>query len=141
MADIVIVSGYFNPLHKGHLEYFEEAKTYSHELWVIVNNDYQVDLKYKDKVFMDEDERVKIISSLKIVDRVFLSIDKDRSVCETLRNIIKSNPNDYFIFFNSGDVKEKCREEETCEELGIASIYGEKNKIQSSSWLTGIKTK
>ena len=37
----IIVSGYFNPLHKGHIEYFHNAKQYAEYLIVIVNNDYQ----------------------------------------------------------------------------------------------------
>ena len=69
----IIVSGYFNPLHKGHIELFHNAKKKGNALFIIVNNDYQRGLKGS-KEFMSENERVLIISELKIVDKVFLSI-------------------------------------------------------------------
>ena len=74
----IIVSGYFNPLHKGHLELFEKAKGAGDQLWVIVNSDLQRELKGS-KIFMDENERFLIISALKNVDKVFISIDKDKT--------------------------------------------------------------
>ena len=82
----VIVSGYFNPLHKGHLEYLNHAKAIADKLIVIVNNDHQRELKGS-KEFQDEEERVIIISNLKAVDEVVLSVDQDRTVCETIRQI------------------------------------------------------
>ena len=85
---IVIVSGYFNPLHKGHIEYFNLAKSYGDKLLVIVNNDIQRELKGSEE-FMLEKERSLIISELKVVDNVFLSIDTDRSVVKTLSNIVQ----------------------------------------------------
>ena len=69
----IIVSGYFNPLHKGHLELFEKAKEQGDALFVIVNNDHQRILKGSQE-FMLEDERVKIISALTVNDTVVLSI-------------------------------------------------------------------
>ncbi len=74
----IIVSGYFNPLHKGHIEYFRKAKSKGDELFVIINNDKQRRLKGS-KEFMKEDERIIIISELKLVNKVFLSIDKDKN--------------------------------------------------------------
>ena len=64
----IIVSGYFNPLHKGHLELFEKAKSAGDELWVIVNSDLQRTLKGS-KEFMDENERLIIVSAIKYVDK------------------------------------------------------------------------
>ena len=93
---IIAVSGYFDPIHIGHLEYLNEAKKLGDELHVIVNNDYQASLK-KGKSFMGQDDRLEIVKSLKVVDKVILSIDKDKSVRETL---IKVNPD---IFANGGD--------------------------------------
>ena len=74
----IIVSGYFNPLHIGHIEYFKIAKKNFDKLFVIVNNDYQRHLKGSNE-FMLEDERVEIIKALSITDKVYLSIDRDRS--------------------------------------------------------------
>ena len=59
----IIVSGYFNPIHKGHLEYFNNAKALADVLFVIVNSDFQRDLKGS-KAFQTEDERVFIVLSL-----------------------------------------------------------------------------
>ena len=85
----VAISGYFDPLHVGHLEYIELASKLGDHLTVIVNSDYQCKLK-KGKSFMPEDDRVRIIQALKPVDSAFLSVDLDSSVCESL-SIIKPN--------------------------------------------------
>ena len=74
----VIVSGYFNPIHKGHIEYFQKAKNMADMLFVIVNSDYQREIKAS-KPFQDESERLIIVGNIKAVDEVFLSIDKNRS--------------------------------------------------------------
>ena len=132
----VIVSGYFNPLHKGHLEYLNNAKAIADKLIVIVNNDNQRELKGS-KVFQDEEERVIIISNLKAVDEVVLSIDQDRTVCSTIRHISEKFGKEYELAFaNGGDQSnEIIPEVPVCEELGIALIDGLGEKIQSSSWL------
>lgn len=129
MEKIVCVSGYFNPLHCGHLEYFEKSKELGDKLIVIVNNDKQSILK-KGKSFMSEYERLKIIRSLRIVDMAVLSIDEDRSVCKTLESV---RPH---IFTNGGDqYNDLIPEKDICEKLGIKLIDGLGYKIQSSSWL------
>ena len=83
MVKIVAVSGYFDPIHVGHLEYLELAKQLGDRLVVIVNNNHQCVLK-KGKPFMDEADRMKIVEAIGIVDEVFLSIDKDKSVCASV---------------------------------------------------------
>ena len=82
----IIVSGYFNPLHKGHIEYFQNAKNYGDVLFVIVNNDYQRKLKGS-KEFMDEKGKFIIVDELKITDKTFLSIDNDRTVSKSIEKI------------------------------------------------------
>ena len=77
-SKVIIVSGYFNPIHKGHLEFFEKAKAAGDFLWVIVNSDLQRELKGS-KEFMDENERLIIVSAIKYVDRALISIDKDKT--------------------------------------------------------------
>ena len=84
MKKAIIVSGYFNPIHKGHLELFAKAKAQADELWVIVNSDLQRELKGS-KEFQLEDERLLIVNSLKMVDYAMISVDKDRTVCESIR--------------------------------------------------------
>ena len=132
----IIVSGYFNPLHKGHLEYLNNAKAIADKLIVIVNNDYQRELKGS-KVFQDEEERFVIVSNLKSVDEVVLSIDQDRTVCETIRHISEKFGKDCELAFaNGGDQSnESSPEAPICNELGINLIDGLGEKIQSSSWL------
>ena len=76
----IIVSGYFNPIHKGHLELFEMAKQNGDKLWVIVNSDKQRELKGSE-FFMDEDERLDIVKSIRYVDYALLSQDTDRTQC------------------------------------------------------------
>lgn len=145
---IAIASGYFNPVHKGHIELFERAKEIADKLIVIVNNDTQRKLKGS-KEFQSEDERCKIISSLKPVDGVLLSIDEDRTVIESLKllneryEIIKINtstsetPLEFkLIFINGGDqFSNTVAERDVCMEYGIYMIDGMGGKIQSSSWL------
>tara|TARA_Y100000766_G_C18803564_1_gene554310 strand:- start:82 stop:504 length:423 start_codon:yes stop_codon:yes gene_type:complete len=132
----IIVSGYFNPLHKGHLEYFEKAKSKGEELFVIVNSDYQRELKGSEK-FQDENERILIISHLKLVNKTILAIDKDRTVQETIKQIHAQYSNDYELFFaNGGDQNNNTIPEiAICKKLGIKLIDGLGDKIQSSSWL------
>lgn len=99
----IIISGYFNPIHKGHIEYFINAKANGDFLIVIVNSDYQRGLKGS-KEFQNEDERVFIVSNIKSVDKVFLSIDQDRTVCETIRLIHQQLFTDFELAFaNGGD--------------------------------------
>ena len=70
MKKAIIVSGYFNPIHKGHIEYFNNAKERGDKLIVIVNSDHQRALKGSAK-FQTEDERVFIVSNIKSVYEVF----------------------------------------------------------------------
>lgn len=129
MEKIVCVSGYFNPLHVGHIEYFEKSKKLGDKLVVIVNNDSQSFLK-KGSSFMKEQERLKIIRSLKIVDMAFLSIDEDRTVCKTLKCVMPH------IFANGGDqFNDNIPEKDICEKLKIQLVDGLGDKIQSSSIL------
>ena len=133
---VVIVSGYFNPIHKGHLEYFVNAKKQGDFLFVIVNNDTQRELKGS-REFQKEDERVTILEHIKEVNKVVLSIDSDRTVCKTLE-YLHSRFGEKFklIFANGGDqTNQSIPERLICENLGIDLIDGLGEKIQSSSWL------
>lgn len=125
---VVAVSGYFNPLHVGHLEMIEKAKKLGDKLVVIVNNDGQVKLKGS-VPFMHQQDRLKIVSALRDVDQVFLSIDKDKTVC---RSLAKLKPN---IFANGGDRKSigDVPEYPICQKLGIDMVDGLGKKIRASS--------
>jgi len=129
----VAVSGYFDPIHVGHLEYLKMAKQLGDSLVVIVNNNYQCALK-KGKPFMDENDRVEIVKALKFVDEVFLSVDNDRTVCKSLEAV---KPD---IFANGGDrATNEVPETSVCKKQNIKMIDGLGDKIRSSSDLTGLK--
>ena len=132
----IIVSGYFNPIHKGHIEYFNNAKSCGDELFVIVNNDIQRALKGS-KEFQTQEERVFIVENIKAVDKVFLAIDDDRTVCQTIKNIFDNHNNEYELAFaNGGDQNNNSIPEvPVCQKLGIVLIDGLGEKVQSSSWL------
>jgi cytidyltransferase-like protein len=138
-SKIVIVSGYFNPIHKGHLEYFIDAKSKGELLFVIVNSDFQRELKGS-KEFQKEDERLFIVQHIKEVDQAFLSIDKDRTVCKTVEMLYSQFGSTYELAFaNGGDQNNNSiPEAPICRALGIELIDGLGDKIQSSSWLLNL---
>ena len=118
----VAISGYFDPIHVGHLEYIKEARKLGDKLIVIVNNNHQCILK-KGKPFIDEKDRLIITSSLKDVDDVFLSIDKDKTVCKSLEQI---KPD---IFANGGDRKNyEIPESTICKAQTTIPLPTDKNK-------------
>ena len=135
-----IVSGYFDPLHVGHIEYFKMAKDLADELIVIVNNHDQCFLKKGDE-FMAEHDRLEIVYHLDMVDEAILSIDEDKSVRETIKMIQRFKPMDKLIFCNGGDRKvdeNNIFEYKICKELGIEMVDGLGEKIRSSSVFTGL---
>jgi D-beta-D-heptose 7-phosphate kinase/D-beta-D-heptose 1-phosphate adenosyltransferase len=132
----IIVSGYFNPIHKGHIEYFNNAKGLADELFVIVNSDAQREIKGS-KEFQKEEERLFIVQNIKAVDNAMISIDKDRTVCKSIRVLFETYSEKYQLgFANGGDQdNNSIPEAPICKELGIRLIDGLGSKIQSSSWL------
>ena len=140
MKKAVIVSGYFNPLHKGHLELFEKAKEVGDLLIVIVNNDKQREMKGS-QFFQDQEERIKIIRALSIVDMAWISVDKDSTQNATLKLMVdKFYGSMKLAFANGGDQNnDTIPEAEICKQFEIELIDGLGDKIQSSSWLLGEK--
>lgn len=133
-----IVSGYFNPLHKGHLEYIHAAKIQCDYLIVIVNNDAQVKLKGS-KPFMDQDHRRIILSHVRDVDQAIIAIDTEKTVCQTLLEIRKKYPEDDLEFYNSGDrapvANAESAETEICRKNQIKYVAIPLPKVYSSSTL------
>ena len=126
---VVAVSGYFDPVHKGHIEYFRLAKKLGDKLVVILNNDKQAAMK-KGRAFMDEEGRKAVLEALEMVDEVVISVDKDGSVCESIKKV---NPD---IFANGGDrFSDEVPEAKLCSDLGIKIIDNLGEKVQSSSAL------
>ncbi len=134
---VVAVSGGFDPIHIGHVRYFQNAKALGDELVVILNNDNWL-MKKKGHVFMPQEERKEIIEAINGVDKVVFTKHPenptDMSVCLELKEI---RPH---VFANGGDRKpdgDPVPEVSVCMELGIEMMYnvGHGGKVQSSSWL------
>ena len=137
MKKVVITSGYFNPLHIGHINLIREAKNLGDFLVVIVNNDDQVRLKGSIP-FMSEQERVEIVRALRYADEVILSIDKDRTVAESIKYIAKRHGGDLYFAKggdrNAGNIPDS--ESFVCKKFNIKIINGVGgDKVQSSSGL------
>ena len=133
---IGIVSGYFNPIHVGHIQYINSAKEQCDYLICIVNNDYQVNLK-KSAKFMDENHRLEIINNIKSIDKAVLSIDSDSSISATLELLTKdiNHKNTEVFFFNSGDRSinnENLQEKYICDKNNINRVFIRLPKIFSS---------
>lgn len=134
MKNVSIVSGYFNPIHGGHINLFYDAKRYGLYLVVIINNDQQQLIK-KGKIIIEQSEREQIVKSLKPVDFTCISIDTDKTVCKTLEYIRQLHMNDELVFCNGGDrTSDNIPEIEVCKRLNIELKFevGGK-KINSSS--------
>lgn len=117
-----ITSGYFSPLHKGHIDSFKDAIKIA-PLIVIVNNDNQL-VKKRGKAFMDELNRKEIVDNIKGVVETYIAIDKDSTVCETLKLIRKLHPNDELIFCKGGDRNNgNTPEDKTCNENDIKILF------------------
>lgn len=141
MGKVVVISGYFNVLHRGHCEYVKKAKEFAGDdglVYVIVNSDKQSHLK-KGFSFVPEDDRLAVMQSLKYVDKAFLSIDTDRTVCKTIQMLCDTLPDGEkpTHFANGGDVTpdSPCPEEPICVQNGIGMVYNLGDKVQSSSWI------
>ena len=133
-----ITSMYANPIHPGHIECLQLSKELVDELWVIINNDKQAELKRGVPSFQDENFRMDIVASIRYVDRVILSIDNDASVVESIKLVYdlikKENPESSVIFTKGGDrFGYEIPEAHVCKELGILIVDGLGVKTHHSS--------
>jgi cytidyltransferase-like protein len=122
---ISIVSGYFNPLHVGHIRMMEAAAELADRLVVIVNNDEQQMLK-KGRIITSLDDRLEIVRALRIVDEAVPAIDEDATVKQTLASLRERYPSASLTFANGGDrsAASVIAEAELCEALGIGLQLG-----------------
>ncbi|OGY45391.1 MAG: glycerol-3-phosphate cytidylyltransferase [Candidatus Buchananbacteria bacterium RIFCSPHIGHO2_01_FULL_44_11] len=125
MKSIVIVSGYFNPIHLGHIRLFKAAKKLGDYLIVIVNNDKQQKIK-KGKIIMNQKERCEIVKAIRDVDEVVLSVDQNPPVTKTLALVAQKHRGNKLIFANGGDRSSKkvVPEAAVCEKYKIEMKYG-----------------
>ena len=132
---IIIVSGGFDPIHSGHIEYFKSAKSYGDKLVVALNSDSWLENK-KGKFFMPFIERKAIIESIGCVDEVIDFEDDDiGSATNAIRRVKGIYPNDDIFFANGGD-----RDKENIPEMSVDNInflfgVGGNDKKNSSSWI------
>ena len=133
---IVLVTGGFDPIHKGHIAYFNAAKKLGDKLIVGMNSDAWLTRK-KGRPFMPIDERVTIIQNLKMVDEVILFDDTDGSAIEAIKNVRTLFPNDSIIFANGGDRVEGNTLELSLKDKNLKFVWGVggTNKMNSSSWI------
>lgn len=122
---VTIVSGFFNPLHGGHLDMIENAALMGEKLIVIVNNDIQQVLK-KGKIILNEQNRARLIGALRVVDEVVIAVDEDPTVIKTLQMIAIQHPGDELIFANGGDrdSEKVIPETEVCQKYNIKMVMG-----------------
>lgn len=125
---IVITSGYFNPLHGGHLDLIEGAAKLGDKLIVSVNNDKQQLLK-KGKIILDENNRMRLIGALKGVDEVVLTLDTENTFqTKTLDMLGNKYPNDELIFAKGGDRSSEQSmpepELDVCKKHNIKIVFG-----------------
>ncbi len=119
-----IVSGYFSPLHVGHLDMIEAAADLGDEVIVIVNNNAQQEIK-KGKVIIDETDRLRVVLALEAVDHALIAVDDDRTVCASLALIAKRFSDRRLVFANGGDrAPGFVPEAATCEEHDIELRFG-----------------
>lgn len=133
----IIVSGYFSPLHVGHLDMIEDAAARSDFVIVVVNNNDQQMAK-KGKIIIDEADRLRIVDALRMVDHAFVAIDSDRTVSASLERIAREFGDVYSLTFaNGADRKDGSVVPETavCERHGIEMLFdmGGTEKRDSSS--------
>ena len=136
MSTIVVVSGYFNPIHLGHVRLLRAASELGDKLVVIVNNDHQQVLK-KGKIIMDETERLEVVRAIRYIDEARLAVDQDLTVVQTLEEVAQEHSDHSLIFANGGDRGSVGDVPETsiCVRYGIEMLFdvGGTDKLNSSS--------
>ena len=142
---VILISGGYDPVHKGHIECIQNAKKLADEVWIGLNNDSWLRRK-KGKSFMKEGERKFIMESLRDVDYVYVMnplIHGDDTAIDFIdharKKFVNQNgdlPKGVMAFGNGGDRTETTTpENDVCNSYGIESVWGLGKKIQSSSWL------
>jgi cytidyltransferase-like protein len=132
MANIVLVTGGFDPLHSGHIAYFESAKALGDKLVVGLNSDKWLSRK-KGKSFMPLNERLSIVKNLRMVDEVIEFDDDDDTACDAIKQLINST--DKIIFANGGDRTKHNIPEMVFENVDFRFSVGGDDKKNSSSWI------
>jgi len=132
---IVLVTGGFDPIHSGHIAYFEAARKLGDKLIVGVNSDAWLTRK-KGQPFLPNWERVNIINNLKMVDQVITFDDSDGSAIDAISKIKAMYPYKHqLIFANGGDRTKDNIPEMVFDDVKFVFGVGGENKLNSSSWI------
>jgi cytidyltransferase-like protein len=133
---IVIVTGGFDPLHSGHIAYFEAAKSLGDMLIVGLNSDEWLQRK-KGRAFMHIYERERIVSALRVVDRVICYSDADDSSKNAITGVREMYPDATIIFANGGDRTQQNIPEMDVDDDNVEFVFGVggEDKKNSSSWI------
>ena len=131
---IVLCTGGYDPVHSGHIAYFEAAKKLGDKLIVGLNSDEWLTRK-KGRPFMPVTERLAVIENLRMVDHCILFNDDDGSSIEAIRNVQMLYPNDEIIFANGGDRTATNIPEMVAQDVIFKFGIGGDDKKNSSSWI------
>ena len=140
---VMLVSGGFDPVHKGHLEMIAHAREQAEEVLVILNNDRWLRQK-KGQEFMKSEEREYIMSQVKGVTKTFILDPRtptDKTACDGIYSAIMAYRREFngkmrMAFGNGGDrVEGNIPEADYCDSMGVDMVWGLGKKVQSSSWL------
>lgn len=132
---VVVVSGGFDPLHSGHIAYFQSAKKLGDKLIIALNSDDWL-IKKKEKFFMPFTERKIILENIQVVDEVIDFNDDEKGSCiEGLKKISSLYPNDKIIFANGGDRNQENIPEMALDNIEFVFSVGGDDKKNSSSWI------
>jgi cytidyltransferase-like protein len=132
---ISVISGGFDPIHSGHIEYINSAAEDSDKLIVLLNSDEWL-INKKSRNFMPFQERMSVLSSIKKVDEVMsFEDDEEGSAINGLKKIKELFPNDEIIFCNGGDRHSANIPETKLEGISFRFGVGGEKKLNSSSWI------
>jgi len=136
MRTVALVTGGFDPLHKGHIAYLEAAYRWGDCLVVGLNSDAWLDRK-KGKHLLDWDDRKAVLDALWMVDDVFAFDDSDGSAKDAIRKCLENFESASIVFCNGGD-----RTYDNIPELQLEGGrvqfefgVGGEEKLNSSSWI------
>lgn len=131
---VVLVSGGFDPLHSGHIAYFEAARELGDCLVVGINSDQWLTRK-KGRPFMPLEERTAIIGALSVVDKTVVFDDSDGSAIAAIAKVKSLYPSAKIVFANGGDRTKDNIPEMIFDDVEFVFGVGGEDKKNSSSWI------